>query len=227
MLFKVLLFKWFLFCTLKKRKFQSCLFLKNNGHIDHRMWSQICQANINISTGIQDVVWFKVSLCIFFFFLRKKLFLVSFLLRREDIPVTWTEWFNFIYLWWARFRTEGLASTSSERLSVRPFFHFYVVFKCLLTNFASFQHPLTSVSFSDCWIYFLHFPINGASFIFGYTILLWEAGNFTCCFLNSWLRKQPVFVLCFVYSPYTPGRKKRYLMLNSHCEPTDTLGALY
>ena len=88
------------FCTLKKKKFQSCLFLKNNGSIDHRMWSQICQANINISTGIQDVVWFKVSLCIFlrekqyfwcYFYWEEKIFLwlelnglISFIFEDQD-----------------------------------------------------------------------------------------------------------------------------------------------
>ena len=139
---------------------------------------------------------------------RETVFLVLFLLRKEDIPVTRTEWFNFIYLWRSRFCTAGLASTSSERLSVCPFFHFYTVFKCLLTNFASFQHPLISLSFSDCWIYFLHFPINGVSFIFGYTILLWDAGSFTCFFStfgqeNIWFLFSVLFLL-----PIHQERKK-------------------
>ena len=44
-------------------------------------------------------MWFDLRLaCAFFFSQKETVFLVLFLLRREDIPVTRTEWFNFIYL---------------------------------------------------------------------------------------------------------------------------------
>lgn len=79
------------------------------------------------------------------------------------------------------------------------------------------------ISFSRKTFLFFIFPINGVSFLFEYTISLWDANNFTCFFSQLLLKK----TTGFFSPPHAPRRKRRHLILNSYHDPTNIFRVLY